>query len=198
MWVLYVTSLVLYNTFLCTVSGYEQDAHSMYLLGRDFQYTRYDYANALLAYEKADAIMTNDDKANFDFCGMYNDMGVLALNIGDLQLAENAFIKALHIAPDFIPALSNLASIKHSLGDIETAMKLYEIAVELPNRSPEVVYNFGAFLLQVGRQADARKYWQQVLEVILGGVVTTQYFYLSNIFVLIGVGLVYITFRLCR
>jgi tetratricopeptide (TPR) repeat protein len=141
----YLLCISYFVQFLVAIES-EETAYIFFQEGRHYQYTLNDHENALVAYENADAIMPNLHEVLFDFSGMYNDLGVLSMSLRSLESAELAFAKALMIAPKHIAALSNLAGIKYTMGDLDEANRLYDIAVNLPDASSELLYNYGVFL----------------------------------------------------
>ena len=124
----------------------ESDAFYYYNQGLHFQYTMHDMEQALKAYNMADQVMTDVSMSLFDYSGMYNDLGVLWLSNGDINNAEISFVKALQISSTNTADLTNLAGVKHSLGDLDTSNALYQLAVNQPDATAELLFNYGNFL----------------------------------------------------
>jgi len=96
---------------------------------------------------------------------------IAAHRAGQLDQAVAGYRAMLAIAPDTLPALTNLGSILRQHGQLEEAIGLLQRAVALPGSNQHAAYNLGnalraahrpaeavaAFRLQQGRQRRVRK-----------------------------------------
>ena len=78
---------------------------------------RYDEARA--AYERAIELGINDPQE------IYSNLGVLYSDQHDAERATAMYRRALEIAPDYVPALFNLAGVLEESGDRDQALELY-------------------------------------------------------------------------
>lgn len=116
-------------------------AYNYYLKGAEAMHKLQNHKAALDFFILADKHMSPNEK--FDYSGMYNDLGILYAEVGNVAMASNSFERALSLNPFFLPALGNHASLKTKLGDFEGAEKIYQQAIMLPNVSPEIFHNYG-------------------------------------------------------
>ncbi len=72
---------------------------------------------------------TGDIKQEFKIVGTYNNLGVCEIRKNDYNKAKEYIEKALKLAPEFIPAKTNLTSIYLNIGGND--QKAYEITMEL-------------------------------------------------------------------
>ncbi len=81
---------------------------------------------------------------------IHNWLGVIAYQSGDSARAENAFLTATMIKPDYAPALNNLGVILEEKNDRAGAIDAYQHAVEYGPNLPEGYYNLGRFFGKLG------------------------------------------------
>lgn len=126
----------------------------LYNQGKYFQYTLNNENKAIYYYnqiiqlieEKEEKEDNQDNIKEFDYSGMYNDLGILKERRNDYIGAEIAYKKAIYYSPNFLSALCNLAHIKILKGEIVEAKKLYLKAINSSNVTPEILYNYALFL----------------------------------------------------
>jgi Flp pilus assembly protein TadD len=124
-----------------------ETAKLSYHRGFHAQYHLHDFSAALSEYEKAATLLENLSYCpNFDCSGMLNDLGVLRRNQGDLAGAEKAFLQSMEHPSNSIFPLANLAEIKSVQGDYHSAANYFLQATKSPEVTPEILYNYGAFL----------------------------------------------------
>lgn len=90
---------------------------------------------------------------------IYNDLGLGYLRQGKLDLAQEKLERALEINSDDPAANHYIAELFKQQGDPQKADKYYDKAVELDPKNPMVLNNYGAFLCEQSRFADAEKYF---------------------------------------
>ncbi|HEX5495918.1 MAG TPA: tetratricopeptide repeat protein, partial [Mycobacteriales bacterium] len=82
-------------------------------------------------------------------------LGQAAAEYGDVDLAWDAFDRALHVDDALYAALVNRAVLAHQQGDPSRALTDLDRAVELADSDPDVLYNRGFLRETVGRYQDA-------------------------------------------
>ena len=87
------------------------------------------YKEARAAYEKSIELGIDDPQE------VYSNLGVLHSDLHDAERAAEMYRRALEIAPDYVPALFNLAGLFESAGDRDKAIELYRkiLAIEPGN-----------------------------------------------------------------
>jgi len=91
------------------------------------------------------------------------DSATVYLMEGDRGKAEAAFGQALAIDPALARAHNGLGVIEAGRHNYAAALDHWRRAVELEPRDFETLFNLGDLLIQLGRSAEARPYWQQYL-----------------------------------
>ena len=98
------------------------------------------------AYRRA---LRTDPKNKF---ALY-DLGVLAQDAGQVNMAVGNFENALRIDPDFVPALVALAVLEAAT-EPQEAIKLYQRAVKLEPNQATPHFNLGLLLRSMGQAAN--------------------------------------------
>ena len=73
----------------------------------------------------------------------YNNLGVAYTRLGDLELAEQAYLKALETDPKSDAAYHNLGNLKMREGDVLGALREYDLALGITKRNPYLHYHRG-------------------------------------------------------
>jgi tetratricopeptide (TPR) repeat protein len=89
------------------------------------------YEEARSAYEKAIEFGINDPQE------VYSNLGVMYSELHDEDKARLMYEQALGIAPDYLPALFNLAGMLEELGEREKAIEYYEKILAIEPRHHE-------------------------------------------------------------
>ncbi len=96
--------------------------------------------------------------------GYYNLGYAYALQ-GDLEEAAWAFRQATKMNPKFSVAFNNLSWCLWQLGKYAEAIEMLERAVVVDTKSLDALLNLGMVYAATGRYEDARKKFEQMLEV---------------------------------
>lgn len=95
------------------------------------------------------------------FAGLGNELAAR----GEIEAARAAYEDALHIRPDYGPALYSLGLLEQQHGDPDRALTLYRAAqVALPGFAAASL-NLGSLLAQRGATVDAAQAFERVLEL---------------------------------
>jgi arylsulfatase A-like enzyme/Tfp pilus assembly protein PilF len=90
--------------------------------------------------------------------------GTVYLMNGDRDRAEATFSEALRIDPTLARAHNGLGVIAAQRKEFVKAMEHWRRAVALDPHAYQTLFNLGDLLIQLGRPAEARVYWEQYLE----------------------------------
>ncbi|WP_102795807.1 type IV pilus biogenesis/stability protein PilW [Bowmanella denitrificans] len=91
-------------------------------------------------------------------------LGLTYLKNGNYSQAKYNLDKALEYAPNMADAHYGLAYYYQLVEENRHAEDAYRQAMKLDNSNPDIVNSYGAFLCQLGRYDDAKKYFQQALD----------------------------------
>lgn len=86
---------------------------------------------------------------------VYNDLGNLLVLASRPDEAEDAFRKALELAPDRVPALFNLAVLQQQRGELREALRLYRRVLDLQPKHAWAWYQIGALYEHWGQEGRA-------------------------------------------
>ncbi len=89
--------------------------------------------------------------------------GRIAESEGDIQAAEAEFLKALDLTTEHRPSLLRLAYLYDIRGDEASAEAMYRTLMALRPLDSHALLNYGVFLEDQGRPAEAANCYQQVL-----------------------------------
>jgi len=87
-------------------------------------------------------------------------IGNLEARLGFSILAENAYLGALEIEPNYVPALINLADFYRSSGRDPEARELLLRALQVAPDSANTNHAYGLFLVRSGKKYEALKYFE--------------------------------------
>ena len=82
-------------------------------------------------------------KVRPSFTLAYNNLGVVYTRLGTLDLAEQAYLRALEIDPESDAAYHNLGNLKMRRGDLVGALHDYDRALDIKKRNPYLYYHRG-------------------------------------------------------
>jgi tetratricopeptide (TPR) repeat protein len=133
---------------------------------------RRNYANALAAsrqFEPAileyEAVLKLEPRSAAD----WSRLGTALSSLGRHEAAAKAFETALsHTAarsPERIGALRRLGQAQWKSGDGEAALQSWRAALSLDPRQPDVAFNLGELLKQLGRVTEAEAAYRQALAI---------------------------------
>ena len=94
----------------------------------------------------------------------YNNLGSWYQQRGDLQHAEQSYLRAVELKPQFAQAHDNLGIVYARQGDTAKAIESFRTALRLQPKSCRAATNLGVALEQSGQREDARRQWTQALE----------------------------------
>jgi tetratricopeptide (TPR) repeat protein len=83
---------------------------------------------------------------------------------GKVDEAIGSFKEALEIDPDLAVAHNNLAIAYHDKGELENAIQALMSAMRLAPDDPDVIWNCGQVLIELGYLKDALKVYKDFLE----------------------------------
>jgi tetratricopeptide (TPR) repeat protein len=83
------------------------------------------------------------------------NLGVLEADLGRIDLAEQAYRRALTMDPYFVPARQNLATVYNEMGRNEDAERELREGVRQAPDQGELHYSLGLLLAEEGRLAEA-------------------------------------------
>ncbi|NLY20765.1 MAG: hypothetical protein GXZ08_05745 [Tissierellia bacterium] len=90
----------------------------------------------------------------------YFDMSTCYLNLNDIEFAFESIYKAIEISPER-EYFNQLAIINNAIGDIETAIKVLEDAIEEYGEDYYIDYNLATLLYQAGRLNKSLVYFEK-------------------------------------
>lgn len=93
---------------------------------------------------------------------LHYQLGLDALNKGNLPRAFDELLQAEHLAPERTDVLDALGLAWRLRGDLEKAEAYYRRALKL-NPAPATYNNYGSLLLQQGRAKEAEAYFREAL-----------------------------------
>ena len=85
-------------------------------------------------------------------------IGNLESGMGFSILAEQAYLKALEIEPNYVPALINLSDLYRAIGSDGESEALLRRALEIAPDSANVNHAYGLYLVRSGKQNEALEY----------------------------------------
>jgi len=94
----------------------------------------------------------------------YFNLGVLAQGASDMNTAIVNYKRALVVAPDYKPALYNLA-LAMTVIDTNSAALYYTMLLQISPDDANVLYNFGLLKYQVGNKAEARTMLKKAIKI---------------------------------
>ncbi|MCP3954982.1 MAG: tetratricopeptide repeat protein [Desulfobacterales bacterium] len=101
-----------------------------------------------------------------DFAPGYNDLGVLATQMGENDTALGHYKKAVQLDPNNMTFKKNLADLLYFTGkNMEEAIKLYTGILSASPEDLEALLTLGQISRDVGRDEEARIFFRQALDV---------------------------------
>jgi Tfp pilus assembly protein PilF len=119
-------------------------------------------ADALAAFDRARAV----DPAN---AMPLVNTGTAYLMAGDRDRAAAALDEALRLAPGTARAHNGLGVIAAERKRYDVALEHWQRAIALDPRDYQTLYNLGDLLVQLGRPAEARPYWERYVQTAPAG-----------------------------
>jgi tetratricopeptide (TPR) repeat protein len=100
---------------------------------------------------------------NADTPGGQLGIGNLEASLGYSILAENAYLRALEIESQFVPALINLSDFYRSTGRDPESRELLLSALQVAPDSATTNHAYGLFLVRAGQPEQALEYFEMAL-----------------------------------
>jgi tetratricopeptide (TPR) repeat protein len=113
---------------------------------------------ALSEYQTAVELDPKLDKA-------WQQIGFVLLNRSDWKGAENAFLRALEIAPNSGPTLDGLAQTYLISQQSDKAEQAYQRLIQIEPANVQAIYNLGQLILARKDFATARGYFQKAIQI---------------------------------
>jgi tetratricopeptide (TPR) repeat protein len=114
-----------------------------------------DLRDAIVEYEAALRLTSSPQ----DQTVAYSDLGAIYRQLGDNATARANYLQALHLDPQFMPALTGLGEVEREM----MTSKMAEAIIAHP--SGEGYAQLGQLLQQSGREAEARSAYEQALKL---------------------------------
>ena len=130
------------------------DARSLFQIVRITQQS--DLRAAKKTYEKIIQLTP-------DFAQAHSKLGIVCLQLGELDKAKQHLGNALEIDPNLATALYNMGVIAARSGDFFSAEKYFRKVVQAKPRSTEAVFNLGLILLNQQKYQAAKTYLDKAL-----------------------------------
>jgi predicted CXXCH cytochrome family protein len=90
-------------------------------------------------------------------------IGNLESGMGFSILAEQAYLKALEIEPNYVPALINLSDLYRAIGSDGESAALLQHALEIAPDSANANHAYGLYLVRSGKQDQALHYFETAI-----------------------------------
>jgi type IV pilus assembly protein PilF len=87
------------------------------------------------------------------------NLGIEYMKLGEYNLALEKLLRAKEVKPDFIPAYNALGLLHQKLERMDEAEHYFRQALKLDENEPNTLNNYGQFLCNQGRDAEAEKYF---------------------------------------
>jgi tetratricopeptide (TPR) repeat protein len=117
---------------------------------RDMAHHRYEDALARL-----DEILADPQTGVADRAAAANKRGVALVELKRRDEARSAFEQALEIVHDFPPSLVNLGNLHLEAGEIDEAIRYYELAMKSDEDYASAHHNLAVAYKRLGRTADS-------------------------------------------
>lgn len=131
-----------------------------------------EWSKACALWEK---IIEKNEKKEY-----FLNAGLAYKNAGNLRRAEELFLKALEIDPDYLPSLNNLGVLYLEKGDYDKANEYLEMALRISPSDAEIYVNLGISLFKKNDFPRAKGYFEEALK--LNNKLYQPYYYLGIIY----------------
>ena len=116
-------------------------------------------------YEKGKLLLEKVISINEEIPEVYNDLGLLNFNIGELDLAIRHFEKALQIKGDFSLAYNNLGNTLRKKKDFKTAIQIYQKGIDADNKNAHAHYNLGTLYFEINEIKNAENHLTLAIKI---------------------------------
>ena len=135
----------------------------VYLLGfvASFVASESLLAQTSLPETKSSAPSVKDERTR---AKIHTELGALYYQDGNIPVAMEELTVAIYIDPKYAPAYSMRALVHHYLKEPNHAEDNFKQAIALTPDDPEIANNYGWFLCQIGRDAEAMPYFAKAIQ----------------------------------
>lgn len=98
-----------------------------------------------------------------EYADAINNLGLVALARGELEVARGHFIRAVRLQPQLATAHNNIGVVRRREGRLKAAVESFRAALAVVPQYAEARLNLGAVCVQLGDEGCARKAYAQVL-----------------------------------
>jgi len=95
----------------------------------------------------------------------YNQLGMARLYMEDYVAAEDAFLAALELRPDYEAVLASLGIVHRRLGDLDLARADFDAVLAMDPRNTNAMFNLGEMEMEAGNPPAALRWMDQVIEL---------------------------------
>jgi arylsulfatase A-like enzyme/Tfp pilus assembly protein PilF len=114
-------------------------------------------------YAEAETLLEQVVERDARLVDAHNQLGMARLYMEDYVGAEDAFLAALELRPDYEAVLASLGIAHRRLGDTELARADFEAVLALDPRNTNAMFNLGEMEMEAGDPAAALRYFDQVI-----------------------------------
>lgn len=116
------------------------------------------YSQAEIELKRLEAVDANNPQ-------IHHKLGNLYKRWGKYDLAENHYLKAIKIAPDYYLAFDDLAELYKRKGEYEKALRVFFKSLEINPEDPDVLYEVGEILVRQNKPLEAAPYFEASLKI---------------------------------
>jgi tetratricopeptide (TPR) repeat protein len=95
--------------------------------------------------------------------GAYNNLGNLLMEVGELNIAKEAYEKAIQIDPSFTIGYYNLGMIYKALNRIDEAIAAYQQAINIDPHYASAYQNLGVIFYKIGNLSESIKAFKMAI-----------------------------------
>ena len=103
------------------------------------------------------------------------ELGEILREMGNYRASRDALRSASLLQPSQLALQNNIAYLSLALGDTTEAIDIFQSIVREDSAQTDVWFNLGVVLTETGREAAARKAWQQVLQQTPNDTIAQKY-----------------------
>lgn len=118
-----------------------------------------DHRKALAIFRKLAA------EAGQPVASAHNNIGVVLEAMDSLEAAENEYLRAVKLKPDYADAWFNLGNLAQKKGELGEAVECYSRTREIEGSSIDVENAIAAVLIELGRYEEAFKAFVNIIQI---------------------------------
>jgi len=118
-----------------------------------------------LRYNEAEALLESLTELDPRLVDAYNQLGTARLYTEDFLGAEEAFLAALALRPDYEAVLASLGIVHRRLGDTDLARADFDAVLALDPRNTNALFNLGEMEMEAGNPPAALRYFDRVIDL---------------------------------